>query len=140
MKSAAALVYATNKERKDRMTTFYSERAKRAAIEEQQRLDKQNLVGLNPFQVYMKEAHGEDVSADDPTPAEHRDLAFTASGALALYGDEELEKKLGLPSYIRAVQSPNGVVHQVFDPAMAAPKFIGTHDVAQPHQENVLVH
>ena len=97
------------------------------------------LAGLTPFQAYMKEQHGESVAAD-VKEEDYPNIAFTQSGRLALYGDDALEKRLNLAPQIRAIQNQNGVVHQVFDPSVQMPKFIGTHDVDQPHQESILAH
>lgn len=97
------------------------------------------LAGMTRFQRYMFEQHGQRISKPDVHREDHPYLAFTRTGEVALYGDEELEKRLGLADNIHAVQSANGIIHQVFDPHVEVPKFIGSHDVAQPHQENVLV-
>ena len=98
----------------------------------------QSTAGMTSFQKYMFEQHGQIVGSA-PDLSRFPDIAFTSSGDVALYGDPELEKRRGLPASVRAVQSRNGVIHEVFDPRMEVPKFIGTHDVETPLQENVLV-
>ena len=93
------------------------------------------LQGMTPFQQYMLEEHGERVSQLDVHREDYPYLSFTRTGEVALYGDEALHEKLPLPDNIRAVQSQNGVVHTVFDPAVHMPKFIGTHEVHMPVSE-----
>ena len=95
--------------------------------------------GLNPFQLYMKEQHGIDVSSH-AVHSNFPTIAFSESGSMALYGDKALAKKLNLPANIKAVQAQNGVVHQIFDPYVTVPKFIGANDAAKPQQTSVLVH
>ena len=97
------------------------------------------LAGMTKFQQYMHLQHGRDVN---PLirQQDYPNMAFTASGKLALYGDDELEKRLNLPPNIRAAQTQNGVIHQVFDASLVMPKFVGMHDVSEPHQESVMVH
>ena len=99
----------------------------------------QTLAGMTPFQAYMYEQHGKTVGTD-ANEEDYPNIAFTQAGKLALYGDDALEKRLNLPEQIKAIQTSNGIIHEVFDPSVQMPKFIGTHDVDQPHQELILVH
>jgi hypothetical protein len=85
----------------------------------------------------MYEEHGLTVGPGD-VPANFAGMSFTASGEVALHGDPQLEKSLGLPENIRATRAMNGIVHQVFDPTVVEPKIIGTHEVAN-HQQHVTV-
>ena len=93
--------------------------------------------GMTDIQEYMFEQHGK---IWDERWDSFPNIAYTSSRELALYGDTELEKRLGLPASVRAVQSSNGVLHEIFDPRMEVPKFTGTHDVETPHQDTILVH
>ena len=138
---------AAEQAERDRLAAEQAERdrlaAEQAKSRERARIAAMPFVphtyaGLTPFQLYMKEQHGVDVSTT-VTPSDYPNMAFTSSGQSALYGDEELRKKLNLPANIKAVQSQNGVVHQIFDPYVTMPKFIGTHDTSPP-QENVFAH
>ena len=58
-----------------------------------------------------------EIEFEDITKANFPYLAFDRHGLPALYGDPELEKELGLPDNIRAVEAQNGVVHSVWQPA-----------------------
>jgi hypothetical protein len=65
---------------------------------------------------YLREEHNVEIDFDNITPESFPFLAFTSGGVPALYGDPDLETKLGLPDNIRAVQASNGVIHSVWTP------------------------
>ena len=99
----------------------------------------QTTSGWTEYQRYMYEQHGNIVEVGG-TPSNYSEFAFTSSGEVALYGDPELEKRLGLPEHVRAVMSQNNVVHTTFDHTIEIPKYIGMHDVNPAHEESVLIH
>jgi hypothetical protein len=89
----------------------------------------QSTAFMTDLQEYMYESRGVMVGAGGiQHKGDYPGLAFTSTGAVALYGDDALEKKLGLSASYRAVQAQNGVVHQVFDPTVEEPKWHGTHE------------
>ena len=82
----------------------------------------QHLTNLTAFQEYIAEEHPADF---DPTSDQHEYdwLAVGLHGENALFGDNTLEERLGLPDEIKAVQSSQGVIHQFFDPTQVQPAF-----------------
>ena len=84
--------------------------------------------------MYTKEDHAlaeylEEINRDIPDDLSEGELSYIAwdrLGHSALFGDEILEREMGLPEDIQAVMGDNGVVHTMFNPALHG---IATHGI-----------
>ena len=67
---------------------------------------------------YLEETGVQNITKEMMTEENLPDIAWDDEGVPMLHGDEDLEKKLGLPDDVEAVMTSNGVVVSMFHPGL----------------------